>query len=431
MSPSPLESISKPELEWDEQFPNDPKQIIHDSPLKATKRKFQDLSSFQPTKRARYSPQPIYSWLQGVSRPHSAPPLLSLSTVAFNRYEEMSQPGTSVQSSTTKKSSTATKKSKSSTTTKKSGPDRRGYRDILANHGIYVLNGSTDPPDGVKALVETHITKTRDSSLTEQEIQAVLRQVDESLNSSEAKVCDILHTPMFTLHRPGLVSSGDATWSKEPLPTRPYYPDSLSAPKPDRQFGYPTATKTNFTEQEESIINNPFAKMYTQPTSEARLPFLTIEIKSEASGKNLWYAENQAAGSGTHMVASLRWLLHQAQAQDRTSQATQPHQQPLNPELAVAFSICLVARSAVLYIHYYREGRYYMYPVTRYWLDVVKDIQNCSREIQNVLDYGLGPRRVAVNQALQKLWPVPEEWSRKRKASPEANSAGRSRTSKS
>lgn len=59
-------------------------------------------------------------------------------------------------------------------------------------------------------------------------------------------------------------------------------------------------------------MNHLKARPYTQPARGNSFPFLMIEIKSEAAGGTLHVAENQAAGSGSHSVNSISWLLQEA-----------------------------------------------------------------------------------------------------------------------
>lgn len=197
------------------------------------------------------------------------------------------------------------------------------------------------------------------------------------------------------------------------IASQAWIPFPVSTPKSDLHCGYPVGQDSNFSSLGEKVICHPYAQKYSRPTPDNRLPFLAFEVTSEASGSTMWQAENQAAGSGSHIVSAYRWLLQQSSKQDSFA-----------PDKALGFTVCLTARAAILYVHYYNEKdqKYHMSVVNSYWLHVPADIQKCNRDIKNLLDYGLGARREAVNEVLEKLWPIPQAWSdrtsRKRKAEP-------------
>ncbi|CAF9927303.1 MAG: hypothetical protein GOMPHAMPRED_004357 [Gomphillus americanus] len=193
------------------------------------------------------------------------------------------------------------------------------------------------------------------------------------------------------------------------------FPRALSAPpsfapKPDRHVGYPASRKSKFTKEENLVLNHPIALPYTQPALGNTLPFLVIELKAEPTGGTLWHAENQAAGSGAHCVNSMRWLLQQASSVSDDS---------ITSEKALAFSMCISARQAVLYIHFYspQTKLYWMSFVDCYMPTDPRDVQKCNRHVQNILDYALGDRLTAVKDALGALFPYPENWSNKKRAS--------------
>ena len=188
------------------------------------------------------------------------------------------------------------------------------------------------------------------------------------------------------------------------------YTCKLAAPKPDRHVGYPASRKSKFTKEENLVLNHPIALPYTQPALGNTLPFLVIELKAEPTGGTLWHAENQAAGSGAHCVNSMRWLLQQASSVSDDS---------ITSEKALAFSMCISARQAVLYIHFYspQTKLYWMSFVDCYMPTDPRDVQKCNRHVQNILDYALGDRLTAVKDALGALFPYPENWSNKKRAS--------------
>lgn len=124
-----------------------------------------------------------------------------------------------------------------------------------------------------------------------------------------------------------------------------------------------------------------------------------VEMKSEAAGGTIYVAENQAAGSGSHSVNALLWLLREASTYDSSSLTDK-----------IAFTITMSHREAIFYLHWYFEAdrRHYMSFLESYSSVTAKDIGACSNTVKNIIDHGLGARRTAIGTALEALFPFPQ-----------------------
>lgn len=130
-----------------------------------------------------------------------------------------------------------------------------------------------------------------------------------------------------------------------------------------------------------------------------------VEMKSEAAGGTIYVAENQAAGSGSHSVNALLWLLREASTYDSSSLKD-----------TIAFTITMSHREAIFYLHWYSEAdhRHYMSFLESYSSVTAKDIRACNNTVKNIIDHGLGARRTAIGTALEALFPFPQHWKQAR-----------------
>ena len=267
-------------------------------------------------------------------------------------------------------------------------------------------------PKEIKDLLDEHILKERDSPpLTDAEVFEVVETAEDLLDYAESKASDIMETKAFPAKRRDIAEGRNVQWSTEPLPINPQYAHQLSAPKPDRHYGYPLGHKSDWTDAEMNVVDHRTAQPYTQPTRENLFPFLMLEVKSEATGGVLYVAENQAVGSGVHSVESLRWLLSEAFPT-----------QVLNDTDAVAFTGAVSPRAAVFYILWYSEKDrcHFMSKFKNVCFlegPDKPDIQQCKNVMKSMLDYGVKVRQPAIRRALAQLNPVPSHWKKSRAAS--------------
>lgn len=130
-----------------------------------------------------------------------------------------------------------------------------------------------------------------------------------------------------------------------------------------------------------------------------------VEMKSEAAGGTIYVAENQAAGSGSHSVNDLLWLLREAGTSTNSSLTD-----------TIAFTITMSHRQAIFYLHWYSatDRRHYMSFLESYSCVTPKDIRACNNTVKNIIDHGLGARKTAVGNALENLFPFPQHWKQGR-----------------
>ncbi len=163
---------------------------------------------------------------------------------------------------------------------------------------------------------------------------------EELADSTAGVTAKLIRTDMFPFERPGIAEGGDSLWSTVGLPNNPEYQYDVAAPKPDIHFGYPTNQRSAWSSAQNSVIAHPVARLYAQPARGNNFPFLMVEMTSESAGGTIYVAENQAAGSGSHSVNALLWLLKEAGTYDSSSLKD-----------TIAFTITMSHREAIFYLH--------------------------------------------------------------------------------
>ena len=286
------------------------------------------------------------------------------------------------------------------------------YRSLIHRNRIILDLSGREIEDDIQELLDVHILKGRASPpLTDAEVFEVVDTAVELTDSAEGKASDIITTKAFPMKHRQIAEGRNVQWTTNALPSNPDYPHQLSAPKPDRHYGYPVAHLSKWTDKEMAVIDHRTAQPFTQPTRENMFPFLMLEVKSEATEGVLYAAENQAVGSGVHSVNSLRWLLEQAS----------PAEVPKSTDV-VAFTVAVSPRAAVFYIVWFSKvkNRHIMSKfIDVSFLNGPKrpDIQNCRNVVKNVLEYGVNVRQVIIRNALANLNPTPLHWKKSRLAS--------------
>jgi hypothetical protein len=181
------------------------------------------------------------------------------------------------------------------------------YRLTPVNNNIYMDHRGRKIPENVRALVDTDILKERSSPpLTQERVFEIVETAEDLADSAEGKVSDLIRTLMFSVKRRDIGEGGDTMWSTDALPYNPLYQHSFSAPKPDYHYEYPAGQKSNWKYKENAVVDHRVLRPSAQPARGNRFPFLTVEIKSEATGGTIWHTENQAAGSSAYCVKSVR-----------------------------------------------------------------------------------------------------------------------------
>ncbi|KAK5215284.1 hypothetical protein LTR72_011654 [Exophiala xenobiotica] len=270
----------------------------------------------------------------------------------------------------------------------------------------YIYRERRKIPADLRDFASTNILKRRGSpQLADEAVSKVIDIAEELADSTEGPTAKLLRTDMFPLERPGVAEGGNSAWSMSALPNNPAYQYDVSAPKPDSYFGYPTNQRSGWSYAQSNVITHPMARPYSQPARGNTFPFLVVEMKSEAAGGTFYVAENQAAGSGSHCVNALLWLLREARTSDSSSLTD-----------TIAFSITMSHRQAIFYLHWYSEADrlFYMSLLRTYSTMVAEDIRACNNTVKNIIDHGLGARKTAIGQALEALFPYPQHWKQAR-----------------
>lgn len=251
-------------------------------------------------------------------------------------------------------------------------------------------------------MTDTKILKGRSSPpLPQKRVLRIVGKAAGLADSAETNVSSLINTELFPVDRLGIGEGRDTTWSTDALPYEPIYGQPLAAPKPDYHYGYPAGRRSDWTRQQNAVVDHPFARPYIQPARGNRFPLLALELKLEANGGTLWHAENQAAGSGSHCVNALPWLLEQASPA-----------KAITVTGCVAFTSGTTHREVIFYVHHYsEEDRYfYMSYLQRFSTTDSADIQRCHSLVKNILEYGIVTRQARIKDAPGQLFPFPKAW---------------------
>ncbi|KAL9112359.1 MAG: hypothetical protein Q9187_007785 [Circinaria calcarea] len=291
----------------------------------------------------------------------------------------------------------------------KPGTSHPLYRSTLYNNHITLDFSGRRIPEELRTFADEYILKQRKSpQLGDEAVAKVKDTAEELAECTEGPIAKLIRTDMFPFERPGIAEGGNSPWSTVGLPNNPEYQYDVAVPEPDTHFGYPTNQRSAWSTAQNNVIAHPVARLYAQPAPGNTFPFLMVEIKSEAAGGSIYVAENQAAGSGSHSVNALLWLLKEAGTYDSSSLKD-----------TIAFTITMSHREAIFYLHWYSEAdrRYYMSFLKSYSSMTTKDIRACNNTVKNIIDHGLEVRRPAISTALEALFPFPQHWKRTRPAS--------------
>lgn len=280
------------------------------------------------------------------------------------------------------------------------------YRGVLEYNNVEIDPTGSKISQEVRSLLDTDILKKRTSPpLSQDQLKGTMESMNKWGGSTENVTNSFITSSMFPVHQSGISLGSNSQWPRAALPYDQDFGCPISTPKPDYHVGYETGKKSGFSAQQAHVINHPYARPYTQPGTGNYLPFLTLELKSEATGGTLYLAENQAAGSGTYSLRAMEWLLDQAKASQTARQTD-----------TVAFSIASTGRIAVLSVHWYSPEKktHYMSYVKGFLSSEPEGVQNCHNAVKNIIEWGLGPRHTTLAKILQQLFPLSEQWTDKR-----------------
>lgn len=285
-------------------------------------------------------------------------------------------------------------------------PISTNYRSVLEYNDVEIDPTGNKISKEIRSLLDTHILKKRTSPPLSHD---VLKITGESMNewgsSTENVVNSFISSPMFPIHRSGIGLGGNSPWPRAALPYNQDFGFPISTPTPDYHVGYDTGIKSGFSAQQAHVINHPQARPYTQPGTGNVLPFLTVELKSEATGGTLYHAENQAAGSGTYSLRAMEWLFDQANAPQQDRQTD-----------TVTFSMTGTGRLVILSAHWHspEDRMYYMSYVKGFIASEPEQVQACHNTVKNIVEWGLGKRHSKLGDILQQLFPLTQQWTEKR-----------------
>ncbi|KAL8725814.1 MAG: hypothetical protein Q9181_006273 [Wetmoreana brouardii] len=273
------------------------------------------------------------------------------------------------------------------------------YRSVLFGNSICIDYTGNKIPVPLRKLLDTDILNTLPLQLSPEEIAEAVDTAVRIADNSEGKIYNLTCTALFPINRREIGQGGNTLWNFDALPRNGDYPYPLATPKPDIHCGYPTGLQTSWTVKELGVIDHPAARRYAQPTNDNCYPYFVFELKSEASGGTLWQAENQAAGSGSSCVNSMRQLLAEAYPSQTSSTID-----------SIAFSVCITHRQAVFHVHFYspEDRLHYMSWIAS--CETIRDVQRCNHITQSIIQYGLGTRQTTIRNALAKLHPFPLHW---------------------
>ena len=261
-------------------------------------------------------------------------------------------------------------------------------------------------PQELRDYADKHILKQRTSpQLGDEVVSKIIDTAEELADSSEGPINKLLRTPMFPIDQTGIAEGGNTPWNTIALPNDPEYEYNLAAPKPDSYLGYSRGQRSGWSTAQYNVISHLRARPYTQPGRGNTFPFLMFELKSEAAGGTLYAAENQAAGSGSHSVNALLWLLQEAQKSGLSDTDFMRD--------TVSFSFVMSHREAVFYMHWQstEKKRFYMSRLKSYSAFEPDEIRACNNAVKNTVENALGARKTKIGNALLALFPIPEHWN--------------------
>ncbi|KAL8651105.1 MAG: hypothetical protein Q9210_003445, partial [Variospora velana] len=195
---------------------------------------------------------------------------------------------------------------------------------------------------------------------------------------------------------------------------------SISKPQPDILYGY---DKDSFT-SDEDLVNASFLDI-TSVSEGIFHPFFDVEVKTHG---DIQEAVSTACTGGATLVQAHRKLnalvstteqqgeTPEQQGETTEQQGETPEQQGRGPSFntpyadmsTVAFSMVLSPGLATIYIHWAEvKGQkitYHMHGAGGYAIQWDKGLKECHSAVNNILDWGLGQRRRAINEQLRKLY---------------------------
>ena len=268
---------------------------------------------------------------------------------------------------------------------------------VLEPNGVWILNGCEGLPKALDVEVKRILDHSRDSP---EPPESVALGWSQSFRSAENESEANLEQHVITTDLLPLAGYHDylARNNKHPftnlqalMPKRIIRENlvvipSLTGPCPDIVYGYKIA---GFSEAQRHAQYLPPVKDICEPSRNVYWPFLTVEIKTQATGGNHWVATNQCAGSGSACSKAVQTLFEKA---------------ALEREDPSAFSATFDGRSVDLYVHWIEGGvEFNLQRIRTYVVDRPEELIDFRKRARNILDWGLDKRYKEIQSALDAV----------------------------
>lgn len=164
----------------------------------------------------------------------------------------------------------------------------------------------------------------------------------------------------------------------------------------------------SFTAEEDSI--NALYKKIASVSEGIAHPFFDIEAKTKGDPEE---AVNMACTGGAALVQAHRKLKDLAIPPPENSTNVTPYADTST----MAYSMVITPNFATIYVHWAlvtgKQVIYHMHCIGSYGIAIAKNLRECRAAANNVLDWGLGERRKAINLSLEQIYKNREKTAEK------------------
>ena len=286
------------------------------------------------------------------------------------------------------------------------------YRaQVLRKNGVYIINASV--PLSTELAAEAERTRGRRSSpelsdrVAAEICEQILMRGDDAESAMEGLLPENGILPRDRRDDPRshehLRYVRRMPYSKAfPFP-KPIIPDdiladiktniqSITIPCPDIAYGY---TVEGFSSNQQlaqgSAIRGVDLNTVSMPAKDLFWPFFVVEFKALSTGGNIYYATNQCAGGGAVSVKAMEVLY------DLASQVSDDFSDPLG---TVAYSAAIDGELAIMYIHWFEDGKHCMERMDIYLLSRPAELIAFHRQVRNIVDWACSTRLDKIKSAL-------------------------------
>jgi hypothetical protein len=279
------------------------------------------------------------------------------------------------------------------------------YIDTLYDHDIVMNLLGRKIPKELTPLKERILQKRSSPQLDDQAVFAIMNATKELAYNLEGPTNKILRTPMFPLEYDGLIKGENTQWNIVAMPNNSQCDNKLSTPKLDAYLVYSRDSKSPWTVKQNNVVNHPRVRSYSQLAKRNTFSSLSLKLKAKFAGEVLTTTKAQTAGSESHFVNSILWLLEKAKAIGLI-------EVDLMRDI-VSFSIVSSHKPVIAYLHWLdpKEKHFYMSYLRSYSTFEANDIRECNNTIKNIIDNAKGPRKIKIGEALVTLEPIKGSWN--------------------